>query len=596
MPALDAVLFLTPRNSQIDVVQSVGRVMRKIDGKKRGYVVLPVVIPAGKEPHEALNDNETYRVVWQVLNALRAHDDRFDAMVNKLSLIGQDTTKMEVIAISDKIARRPRSRGGSEGTRIAARKRSAVGGNTIGIAGPGGDADAPPAQATLEFDIGEIERAIYAKLVDKVGNRRHWEEWAKDIAEIAATHIDRIKGILENKKNKREIEAFESFRDELRDDLNPSISDDDVIEMLAQHMVTKPVFDALFAGHSFATENSMSRAMQSVLDVLHEHHLEKESSTLKAFYDSVRLRAEGITNAEGKQKIVLELYDKFFSHAFKKMSDRLGIVYTPVEIVDFILKSVDHLLRTEFGQTLGSKGVHILDPFTGTGTFITRLMQTGLLSKEELRASTRTRSTRTRSCCSPITSRRSTSRPRTTTSWAASTRRSRGSASRTPSSSMRRTISSRVCSWTTAREGRGRRSSTFASSWRTRRTRWGRRARTTTTQNVEVPHTRRTHRRDLRRALQREAQERALRQLRARDPMGERSCRRQRHHRLRHERRASSRRTPPTVCASASPRSSAASTCSTCEATSAPRASSRGRREGKSSAAEAVRRWRSRFW
>ena len=384
VPALDAVLFLTPRNSQIDVVQSVGRVMRKIDGKKRGYVVLPVVIPAGKEPHEALNDNETYRVVWQVLNALRAHDDRFDAMVNKLSLIGQDTTKMEVIAISDKIARRPRSRGGSEGTRIAARKRSAVGGNTIGVAGPGGDAGAPPAQATLEFNIGEIERAIYAKLVDKVGNRRHWEEWAKDIAEIAATHIDRIKGILENKKNKREIEAFESFRDELRDDLNPSISDDDVIEMLAQHLVTKPVFDALFAGHSFATENSMSRAMQSVLDLLHEHHLEKESSTLRAFYDSVKLRAEGITNAEGKQKIVLELYDKFFSHAFKKMSDRLGIVYTPVEIVDFILKSVDHLLRREFGQTLGATGVHILDPFTGTGTFITRLMQTGLLSKEEL--------------------------------------------------------------------------------------------------------------------------------------------------------------------------------------------------------------------
>jgi predicted helicase len=380
VPALDAVLFLTPRNSQIDVVQSVGRVMRKVDGKKRGHVVLPVVIPAGKEPHEALNDNETYRVVWQVLNALRAHDDRFDAMVNKLSLIGQDTTKMEIIAISDKIGRRPRSRG--EGTRIAARKRSAVGGNTIGVAGA--DGDAPPAQAILEFNIGEIERAIYAKLVDKVGNRRHWEEWAKDIAEIAATHIDRIKGILENKKNKREIEAFESFRDELRDDLNPSISDDDVVEMLAQHMVTKPVFDALFAGTSFATENSMSRAMQSVLDVLHEHHLEKESSTLKAFYDSVKLRAEGITNAEGKQRIVLELYDKFFSHAFKKMSDRLGIVYTPVEIVDFILKSVDHLLRTEFGQTLGSKGVHILDPFTGTGTFITRLMQTGLLSREEL--------------------------------------------------------------------------------------------------------------------------------------------------------------------------------------------------------------------
>ncbi len=154
--------------------------------------------------------------------------------------------------------------------------------------------------------------------------------------------------------------------------------------MLAQHMVTRPVFEALFTGHSFATENAMSRAMQGVLEVLDEHRLEKESSTLTAFYESVKMRAAGIDSAEGRQKIVVELYDKFFRNAFPKMSERLGIVYTPVEIVDFILKSVDHLLRTEFGQTLGSPGVHILDPFTGTGTFITRLIQSGLISKENL--------------------------------------------------------------------------------------------------------------------------------------------------------------------------------------------------------------------
>ena len=154
--------------------------------------------------------------------------------------------------------------------------------------------------------------------------------------------------------------------------------------MLAQHLVTKPVFEALFSGQSFASENSMSRAMQGVLDALHEHHLEKETDTLTRFYESVKMRASGIESAEGKQKIVVELYDKFFRNAFPKMSERLGIVYTPVEIVDFILKSVDHLLRAEFGQTLGSEGVHILDPFTGTGTFITRLLQSGLISKEEL--------------------------------------------------------------------------------------------------------------------------------------------------------------------------------------------------------------------
>jgi predicted helicase len=381
VPALDAVLFLTPRNSQVDVVQSVGRVMRTLpDGsKKRGYIVLPVVIPAGVEPHDALNDNQTYRVVWQVLQALRSHDDRFDAMINKLDLIGKDPTKMEVIAVTDKVPKRPRKRTGNEKKESA--QRAARVGRLIGAGAPPSE---PLVQRELEFEIGEIERAIYAKLVQKVGNRHHWEDWAKDIAKIARTHIDRITGILENKDNTREREAFDRFAEELRDDLNDSITRDDIIEMLAQHLVTRPVFEALFSGHSFATENSMSRAMQGVLDALHEHHLEKETGTLDAFYASVKLRAEGINSSEGRQKIVVELYDKFFRNAFPKLSERLGIVYTPVEIVDFILKSADHLLRTEFGQTLGSEGVHIIDPFVGTGTFITRLLQSGLVSPEEL--------------------------------------------------------------------------------------------------------------------------------------------------------------------------------------------------------------------
>ena len=380
VPALDAVLFLTPRNSQIDVVQSVGRVMRNAPGKKRGYIVLPVVIPAGVEPHEALNDNQSYKVVWQVLQALRSHDDRFDAMVNKLDLIGKDPARMEVVAVTDKISK-PASAKTGDGKKESA-KKAAKAGRTIGAA-PDPAATAEH-QRELEFEIGEIERAIYAKLVQKVGNRHHWEDWAKDIAKIARTHIDRITGILEDPKNTRELEAFDRFAAELRDDLNDSITRDEIVEMLAQHLVTKPVFEALFSGHSFATQNAMSRAMQGVLDALHEHHLEKEASMLAAFYDSVKLRAEGIESAEGKQKIVVELYDKFFRNAFPKMSERLGIVYTPVEIVDFILKSVDELLRSEFGQTLGSEGVHILDPFVGTGTFITRLLQSGLISKEEL--------------------------------------------------------------------------------------------------------------------------------------------------------------------------------------------------------------------
>lgn len=373
VPALDAVLFLTPRNSQVDVVQSVGRVMRNAPGKKRGYVILPVVIPDGMEAHEALNDNKTYKVVWQVLQALRSHDDRFDAMVNKLDLIGKDPKKMEVIAVTDKIHKKAEKGNGKKDT---GKGQFGIGQDRTGYK--------VPQQATLEFEIGEIERAIYAKVVQKCGNRNHWEDWANDIAKIAQTHITRIATIIENPANARERAAFDGFANELRDDLNDSITEGEIIEMLAQHLITKPVFDALFKDYSFAKHNPMSLAMQGVLDVLHEHHLEKEADTLQRFYDSVKMRAEGIQSAEGKQKIVVELYDKFFRNAFPRMTERLGIVYTPVEVVDFIIHSVNDILKSEFDQTLASDKVHIIDPFTGTGTFITRLLQSGLISKSDL--------------------------------------------------------------------------------------------------------------------------------------------------------------------------------------------------------------------
>ena len=375
VPALDAVLFLTPRNSQVDVVQSVGRVMRNAPDKKRGYVILPVVIPAGIEPHEALNDNKVYGVVWQVLQALRSHDDRFDAMINKLDLIGKDVTKMEIIAVTDKVPQKHASK----------RKKNIrnAGRNTFRI-GKINRGQLQPDQHALEFEVSDIERAIYAKLVQKCGNRHHWEEWANDIAKIARTHLDRITGILENESNARERDAFNAFAAELRDDLNDSITDAEVIEMLAQHLITKPVFDALFEGYSFAQHNPISQAMQGILELLQEHRLDKEVDTLEAFYDSVKLRAEGIDSAAGKQKIVVELYDKFFRNAFPRMTERLGIVYTPVEVVDFILHSVNDVLQREFNQTLGSQGVHILDPFTGTGTFVTRLMQSGLITPGQL--------------------------------------------------------------------------------------------------------------------------------------------------------------------------------------------------------------------
>ncbi|WP_374253926.1 DEAD/DEAH box helicase [Acinetobacter brisouii] len=373
VPALDAVLFLTPRNSQVDVVQSVGRVMRLAPNKTRGYVILPVVIPPNVDPNKALDDNQTYKVVWQVLNALRSHDDRFDAMINKMDLTGIDKSKMEVIAITNKVAAK------------AKKKAAGKGGTTIGtVAKKPKKDEVEDTQQTFSFESGEIERAIVAKVVQKVGNRHHWEDWANDIAKIAQTHIKLIRDILSRPECENERAVFNEFVEELRDDLNNAVTEEEVIEMLAQHLITKPVFDALFDEYSFAAHNPMALAMQKVLDVLNQHQLDSETQALQRFYDSVKLRASGIDSAEGKQKIIVELYDKFFRNAFPRMTERLGIVYTPVEVVDFILHSVNDILKQEFGKSIADEGVHVLDPFTGTGTFITRLLQSGLIPSNRL--------------------------------------------------------------------------------------------------------------------------------------------------------------------------------------------------------------------
>lgn len=374
VPALDAILFMHPRKSQIDVVQSVGRVMRRAEGKRMGYIILPIGVPAGMTPEEALKDNERYRVVWDILNALRSHDERFDSTINKMGLGVDVSDHIEIVAITNKLPTKPGAAKGSA---------------NIGQGSARDDDDSnagslPGAAVQGAFVFDEFAKAIMAKIVKKCGKRDYWEDWATDIAKIAQTHITRITTTVA-KEGSKEREAFESFLAEIRDDLNDSISEAEAIEMLAQHIITKPVFEALFEDHSFARSNPVSVAMQSVLDVLQEQNLEKEAEALRNFYDSVRRRAAGIDSAEAKQRIIVELYDKFFRNAFPRMTEKLGIVYTPVEIVDFIIRSVDEVLRSEFDQNLGSEGVHIIDPFTGTGTFITRLLQSGLISPEDLR-------------------------------------------------------------------------------------------------------------------------------------------------------------------------------------------------------------------
>jgi predicted helicase len=383
VPALDAIMFLHPRKSQIDVVQSVGRVMRKTDTKKMGYVILPVGVPAGVPPEQALNDNEKYKVVWQILNALRAHDDRFDATINKASL-GQDVSgQIEIIGIT---AEQSEELKAVTATVQDLPKKAKKAGSSIGQGGTSdrkSDGDSTAQQTEMAFSVDEFSRAIMAKIVKKCGTRDYWEDWATNIAEIAKNHITRLTAILKAPDTEAR-KAFDAFLGELKDDLNDTISEADAIEMLAQHIITRPVFETLFEGHQFTSENPVSRAMQRVLDVLNEANLDKESKDLEKFYASVQMRAKGITDPQAKQKLIVELYDKFFRKAFPRTTEKLGIVYTPVEIVDFIIHSVNEVLQSEFGQTLGSEGVHIIDPFTGTGTFITRLLQSGLIANEEM--------------------------------------------------------------------------------------------------------------------------------------------------------------------------------------------------------------------
>lgn len=379
VPALDAIMFMHPRKSQIDVVQSVGRVMRRAEGKKLGYVILPVAIPPNTKPEDALNDNERYKVVWQILNALRAHDERLDARINQAELGEDISDKVEFVRISSE----------SELKELTAvvddfattKNRAAKAGANIGQEGrEGRSSTSIDVQSEMVFD--EFTRAIMAKIVQKCGTREYWDSWAKDIAKIAQTHITRITSIVA--KAGPERDSFLAFLEELQDDLNPEISEAEAIEMLAQHLITRPVFDALFKGSQFTKQNPVSRAMETVLGQLHEHNLAKESESLSKFYASVERRAADVVTANGRQELIYKLYDSFFKGAFPVLTQRLGIVYTPVEVVDFIIHSVNDVLKAQFGQTLGSEGVHILDPFTGTGTFITRLLQSGLIAPEEL--------------------------------------------------------------------------------------------------------------------------------------------------------------------------------------------------------------------
>lgn len=367
VPALDAVLFLSPRNSEVEVVQSVGRVMRTFGKgtekeKKYGYIIIPVIVPNDVTPEQALNDNERFKVVWTILNALRSHDENFNAHVNQINLNKQRPSKITVAGVP-------------HGTYSVGKNTPENDGDAVSLSGD-------QVARQLELQFGELQDGIYAKLVEKVGDKLYWENWAKSVGEIAQKFIQRIATLI--KENTEAKKYFDEFVKGLHKNINESVDDGQAIEMLAQHMITRPVFDALFKDYQFVNNNAVSRSMQLMLEVLENEGLEMDTAVLDKFYTSVKNNVSNIDNLEGKQTIIKNLYEKFFKGAFPLTVEKLGIVYTPVECVDFIIHSVEDILQEEFNSSLTEENVHILDPFTGTGTFITRLLQSGLIKKEDM--------------------------------------------------------------------------------------------------------------------------------------------------------------------------------------------------------------------
>ena len=374
VPTLDAVLFLSPRKSQVDVIQAVGRVMRRAEGKDFGYIILPVAVPVGMAPERALDDNKRFQVVWQVLKALRAHDERLDAAINSMELNGQGPENIIVEQVSLEKAKKqddPLIGSAPDGDEAGA-----------GSSGSGTDSVTQGIQGQLTLLPSDWKESVFGRIVKKVGSSLYWEDWSKDIATVADRYIHLIDRLLEDPERQ---DAFQEFVNALRATLNPAVDNESAVEMLAQHILTAPLFDAMFPDHSFSKQNPVSRAMNTIVEMLASHSMfENERRELDSFYRAMVERIEAVHTLAGKQEIMRTLYDRFFSQAFPRMSERLGIVFTPVEVVDFIIRSADDAMRTAFGQSLGDRGVSIIEPFAGTGTFVARLLQLGVIPPEAL--------------------------------------------------------------------------------------------------------------------------------------------------------------------------------------------------------------------
>lgn len=367
VPSLDSVIFMAKKRSQVDIIQAVGRVMRKFGSgneKIYGYIIIPVVINDEKLTDATLSNNEDYKVVWQVVQALRSHDERLDTQINKIGVTGK---MPDCICCIDTFI-------------PPVAKSRAIVGSLKAEAKEGFDSDDPSIADKMfqdfkvslpsEDELRSNEKLFSARLVKNCGNRLYWEDWSKNIGDV--TNNIALKIEQQISADSKVQNAFNKFTKNFKALLNPGISDKDCVNMLSEHIVTLPVLKAIFNENSMIDLNPVTQIMESMVKKL--KGLESEIKALEPFYDSVRKTVAGVTSKEGRQEIIRKLFEKFFKYALPNSAEKFGIVYTPIEIVDFIINSVSDVLKNEFNESIANKGVKILDPFTGTGTFIVRVL------------------------------------------------------------------------------------------------------------------------------------------------------------------------------------------------------------------------------
>ncbi|GAA9660896.1 DEAD/DEAH box helicase family protein [Helicobacter pylori] len=358
VPALDSIVFFDGKSAMVDIIQAVGRVMRKAKRKKRGYIILPIALAESEIQNldEAVN-NTNFKNIWKVLKALRSHDP---------SLVDEATFKEKIKIFGSDDGK---NQDDDEESHDGEPKQNKT------------EQDPKQAQKTL-FDailLQDLADAMYNVMPTKLGDRNYWENFTKKTGNIARTLNNRLKIIFE-----KNPEFFHGFLDSLRGNIHQSIKEDEALDMITSHIITKPVFDAIFGDN---IKNPISKALDKMVEKLSDLGLQGETKDLKNLYESVKTEAMHAKSQKSQQELIKNLYNTFFKEAFKKQSEKLGIVYTPIEVVDFILRATNGILKKHFHTDFNDQNITIFDPFTGTGSFIARLLskENGLISDEALK-------------------------------------------------------------------------------------------------------------------------------------------------------------------------------------------------------------------